>query len=106
LHRITIDVIPRSPCDRGNLLPGSNASHYPINIEYLGYSVLIGAVSKCSAVPEIAMGINAPCNNSGGRWLPAPNEQSDKQKFEFYFIILPSGLLFFKENLSVHKLGS
>ena len=44
---------------RGNLLPGSEVRYHPINIEHFGYSMLIGAVVKYSAVPEIATGINA-----------------------------------------------
>ena len=43
-----------SGSDRGNLLLGSEASHYPINTEYTGYLVLIGAVIKATAVLEIA----------------------------------------------------
>jgi len=43
-----------SGSDRGNLLQGSKAPHHPINIEHLGYSVLIGAVLKYFAVLEIA----------------------------------------------------
>jgi len=43
-----------SGSDRGNLLPGSEAPHHPINIEHFGYSMLIGAILKHSAVPEIA----------------------------------------------------
>jgi len=40
--------------DRGNLLPGSEVPFHLINIEHSGYSVLIGAILKHSAVPEIA----------------------------------------------------
>jgi len=43
-----------SGSDRGNLLPGSEALYHPINIEHFGYSMLIGAILKHSAVPEIA----------------------------------------------------
>jgi len=43
-----------SGSDRGNLLPGSDVLYHPINIEHFGYSMLIGAILKHSAVPEIA----------------------------------------------------
>jgi len=43
-----------SDSDRGNLLLGSEVPHHPINIEHFGYSMLIGAILKHSAVPEIA----------------------------------------------------
>ena len=48
-----------SDSDRGNLLLGSEALYHPINIEHFGYSMLIGAVIKATAVVEIATGINA-----------------------------------------------
>jgi len=59
MYRTTKYVIPRPHCGRGNLLPGSEVPHHPIHIEHFGYSMLIGAVLKHSAVPEIATGINA-----------------------------------------------
>ena len=59
MHRTTIDVIPRPRRGRGNLLLGSEVPHHPIHIEHFGYSMLIGAILKHSAVPEIATGIDA-----------------------------------------------
>jgi len=53
-HSTTIDVIPRSHRDRGNLLLGSEMAHRPINIEHFRYSMLIGAILKHSEVLEIA----------------------------------------------------
>ena len=53
LHRTTVDVIPRSHRDRGNLLLGSEVLYHPINIEHFGYSMLIGAILKHSEVREI-----------------------------------------------------
>jgi len=54
LHSTTVDVIPRSHRDRGNLQLGSEALYHPINIEHFGYSMLIATILKHSAVLEIA----------------------------------------------------
>ena len=54
LRPTTVDVIPRPHRGRGNLLLSSEVLYHPIHIEHFGYSMLIGAILKHSAVPEIA----------------------------------------------------
>ena len=80
LHRTTIDVIPRPHRGRGNLLLGSEVLYYPIHIEHFGYSMLIGAVLKSTAVVEIATGINALAMTMGGAVC---SRQSGKLMFIF-----------------------